>query len=201
MASFKAQYNELIKREGNYHSGVIGGKVDKGGETYRGIARKYNPDWAGWKIIDSLKLKGSIAFNAEIPAVNKLAYDYSKLKYWDKLNLDKVKNQSVADIIFEINWGFPSKTFSTVKKVTDYTGAYIAGLITKVNLMDPKQLFSDLVDSYAGLLRNSSEYNKFATGYENRILTWIKKRDNFIIAGGTGLFLIAAAIGLYVYAK
>ena len=75
MASFKAQYNELIKREGNYHSGVIGGKVDKGGETYRGIARKYNPDWAGWKIIDSLKSKGAIAFNSEIHADNKLAYD------------------------------------------------------------------------------------------------------------------------------
>ena len=203
MASFKAQYAELLKREGNYHDGTIGGKVDIGGETYRGIARRYNPDFIGWDIIDALKIKGKIANGLEIPSANKAAYDYSKKQYWDKLGLDKVKSQQVADIIFEINWGFPAKTLSTVKSILKVSGTnYFPALVKDINLKDPKELFGQLVDAYASLLRNSSQYYKFSKGYENRILDWIKKRDNFIVAGGIGFGTIAlVGLGLFFLAK
>jgi len=46
--------NDTLKHEGGYanHS------ADKGGETYRGITRKNNPNWQGWKYIDEVKRTG-----------------------------------------------------------------------------------------------------------------------------------------------
>lgn len=46
--NFLKSYDILIKHEGGY----VNDPDDKGGETYKGIARKFNPDWKGWKIID-----------------------------------------------------------------------------------------------------------------------------------------------------
>jgi type VI secretion system secreted protein VgrG len=42
---------DVLLEEGRY--ALI--KGDTGGETYCGIARNYNPKWAGWKIIDAVK--------------------------------------------------------------------------------------------------------------------------------------------------
>jgi len=36
-----------LKWEGGY----VNDKIDKGGETYRGISRRNNPDWRGWELL------------------------------------------------------------------------------------------------------------------------------------------------------
>lgn len=51
MANFKIALDKVLSREGGY----INDPDDKGGETYKGISRKYNPDWKGWRIIDNTK--------------------------------------------------------------------------------------------------------------------------------------------------
>jgi len=43
---------KVLKSEG----GHANDPDDGGGETYRGIARKFWPQWAGWKIIDAAKM-------------------------------------------------------------------------------------------------------------------------------------------------
>jgi len=35
--------------------GYCNNPKDRGGETYRGISRKYHPDWKGWSIVDAVK--------------------------------------------------------------------------------------------------------------------------------------------------
>ena len=44
---------------------------DRGGETYRGISRRWHPDWGGWPLIDSVKTKvGSMPPYRTIPYFN-----------------------------------------------------------------------------------------------------------------------------------
>lgn len=40
--------------------GYVNDKIDKGGETFDGISRKYHPNWAGWVIIDKGITKNDI---------------------------------------------------------------------------------------------------------------------------------------------
>lgn len=51
MANFDQAYAYLVQDEGGYSNNP----ADPGGETYRGIARKDWPHWAGWTIIDAAK--------------------------------------------------------------------------------------------------------------------------------------------------
>ena len=51
MANFDIEFEKLILAEGGY----VNDHDDAGGETYLGISRKNNPNWSGWKLIDSIK--------------------------------------------------------------------------------------------------------------------------------------------------
>lgn len=49
MADFHQAMRDLNEKEG----GAVNHHYDKGGQTYRGISRKYHPDWPGWALLDS----------------------------------------------------------------------------------------------------------------------------------------------------
>ena len=51
MADFEIAYGETEIREGGY----VNDPADRGGETHRGVARKFHPKWPGWKIVDKYK--------------------------------------------------------------------------------------------------------------------------------------------------
>jgi lysozyme family protein len=53
MAHFKTAYALTMGHEGIYSNNP----KDRGGETYKGIARKFHPSWEGWKAIDRMKNK------------------------------------------------------------------------------------------------------------------------------------------------
>ena len=48
-------YKEAIKKTLKYEGGYVNDKDDRGGETYRGVSRRYHPNWSGWKIVDEYK--------------------------------------------------------------------------------------------------------------------------------------------------
>ena len=60
MADFATAYAPLAGFEGGWCN-VPG---DSGGETYAGIARRYWPDWPGWKLIDGEKAHSSFSSGA-----------------------------------------------------------------------------------------------------------------------------------------
>lgn len=100
MAVFSIAYKATMANEGGYRNV----SYDKGGETYKGIARNYNPSWAGWKIIDqvkkSRKLKtGDYIQSAQLDA---LVANFYEVNYWNKNRLGEIKNQSLATLCFDI---------------------------------------------------------------------------------------------------
>lgn len=99
MADFKTAFQRTSAFEGGY----VNDSNDNGGETYRGISRKFNPNWKGWKIVDSLKKKTnfpkSLDSNNEL---QNLVLDCYKTNYWDKVWGDKINHQKVANDMYDV---------------------------------------------------------------------------------------------------
>jgi lysozyme family protein len=106
MANFAKFLPALLQREGGYADH----QLDVGGETYRGVARTYNPRWDGWLVVDGVKQKLGVKRpvpKAKYAAINKelatnvamptMLSAFYKPNYWDVLLLDQVKSQALAE--------------------------------------------------------------------------------------------------------
>ena len=106
MANFQESYKITMGHEGGYTNDPD----DAGGETYRGISRRYNTSWEGWKIIDSTKETFSDRFEEvllrNINLVN-FVESFYKSMYWDKFQGDIISEQNIADELFDnaVNMG------------------------------------------------------------------------------------------------
>ena len=80
-----------MKHEGGYSNDPD----DWGGETYRGISRRFHPDWPGWVIIDAAKMRdANIAkLNGEIDSYVRSFY---RTNYWNAFAGDDVQHLSLA---------------------------------------------------------------------------------------------------------
>ena len=110
MANYNIAYNKVIKVEGGY----VNDPDDAGGETYMGISRKFNPNAKFWKVIDEIKSKNKSITNKEMNAILKKnnsiigeIKNIYKNKYWDKLYLDNLNSQKIAEELFDaaVNMG------------------------------------------------------------------------------------------------
>lgn len=107
MIKFSNKYNSCIERLLKKEGGYVNDSDDAGGQTYRGISRKYNPNWKGWVVVDNyLKEFGgeTSAFKKALDR-NEILLDqvklYYKERYWDVLNLDTCKNFKVCWQLFD----------------------------------------------------------------------------------------------------
>lgn len=102
MADFDKAFKKIIANEGGY----VNDKDDKGSETFMGITRKNHPSLIIWKIIDDYidmynSTYGLLKYikNNEA-AMNSIKSVYKK-QYWDKLLLDKINSQRIANELFD----------------------------------------------------------------------------------------------------
>ena len=109
MADSTGAIAKIIKNE----KGYVNDPADTGGETYNGIARKKNPTWAGWKVIDAMRPHGAFtnaAFAKVLDAnaaLQKAISTFYKSEYWDKVRGDEIKSQAAADSLSDaaVNMG------------------------------------------------------------------------------------------------
>ncbi|MGC4058188.1 MAG: glycosyl hydrolase 108 family protein [Chitinophagaceae bacterium] len=113
--------------------GWVNNSLDRGGETWAGISRKWFPNWPGWKIIDRLKsdktFPKNLTGNAELQMLKKQFYN---MEFWNSLRLGEVKRIDIASKIYDmaVNMG----------KVTA-----VKYLQTALNLLNDRQrLYKDL---------------------------------------------------------
>jgi len=98
MAEFKLAYERTLGHEGGY----VNDPDDRGGETYKGIARNYHANWEGWPVIDSLR--DEVDFPECLStndSLQRMVREFYKANYWDKANLDSLQSQDVAEEIFD----------------------------------------------------------------------------------------------------
>lgn len=104
MAKFDEAYQRTLKFEG----GWVNDDADSGKETYKGISRVANPNWSGWKIVDSYKKKSNFPKNLDSDTkLQSLVKELYKTNYWDKVWGDKITNQKVANDLYDtgVNMG------------------------------------------------------------------------------------------------
>jgi len=104
MAQFSISYRKTSGHEGGYADN----SNDRGGETYRGIARKRHPDWEGWQIVDRLKLESDFPKNLEIdPDISNLVVKFYHDNFWTAINGDVIQQQEIADELYDtgVNMG------------------------------------------------------------------------------------------------
>lgn len=100
MADFDIAYGETELREGGY----VNDPVDRGGETHRGVARKFNPDWEGWALVDRLKRENPQDFKSVINEngeLNLLAKELFRVRYWLPIRGDEIPDQHIANKVFD----------------------------------------------------------------------------------------------------
>lgn len=104
MANFLEAYQITCAHEGGY----VNDPDDVGGETYKGISRKYNPSWRGWLVIDQLKTEPNFPQTAydSVP-LNAMVGDFYKANYWDVNLLDQFDSQNLGNEMFDtgVNMG------------------------------------------------------------------------------------------------
>ena len=171
MISFEKSFNKTIKYEGGYSNN----KFDKGGETYMGISKVYNPDWKGWKLLDK---------NDSSDKIFLLVKEYYRTEYWDKIKGDKLQNQKIADKVFDVavNMGkntsikFLQKGLNLLNRnQKNYKNIKVDGIIGNKTLEALKYYLKN--DSYIYLLKiiNILQGNKYIKIVENN-----KSQEKFI---------------------
>lgn len=104
MADFDAAYAATAAIEGGYANRPL----DRGGETYRGIARRRHPRWSGWCAIDAAKhAPGFPAALARDPGLARSVKHFYRVNYWDRFHGDEIPDQAVAAELFDtaVNMG------------------------------------------------------------------------------------------------
>lgn len=99
-------FNEIVEHHIRVEGGWVNDPFDPGSETYKGIARAYNPHWSGWQIIDAARSRSDfpscLNANADLHEAVK-AYYYAH--YWKPMNLDSIEQRDIVAELFDIGAG------------------------------------------------------------------------------------------------
>lgn len=131
MADFLIAY----KKTGGFEGGWNHVANDRGGETYKGIARKFWPQWSGWKIVDKKKpLKhGAIIKD---PELERLVQNFYKKQFWDVVSGDDIEDQNTANTLYDfgVNAGY-GRSIQNIQTVLGMkpTGKITSELIKRIN--------------------------------------------------------------------
>ena len=104
MSEFDNAYKLVMRNEGGY----VHDPDDIGGETYKGIARRYHPGWRGWKKVDAAKDKrGFPKILEKDSSLQRLVKSFYKKYYWDVVGGDTISDQALAEELFDtaVNFG------------------------------------------------------------------------------------------------
>jgi len=104
MANFDNAIKIVLRHEGGYANDPL----DRGGETYRGIARRFHARWEGWAVVDAAKRL--IGFPANLnanPRLYGLTIRFYREKFW---RYGGITSQRVAVKVFDaaVNMGSPN---------------------------------------------------------------------------------------------
>lgn len=98
MADFDQALLGVLAHEGGY----VNDPDDLGGETYKGVARRHNGDWSGWRRIDQARRqRGFPASLDRDRELQRLVRNFYKHHYWDKFQGDAIPDQALAEELFD----------------------------------------------------------------------------------------------------
>lgn len=182
--SFEKAFTHTLRWEGGYANIA----EDKGGETYRGIARRFHGDWPGWQIIDEYKRQvGPIRWNETInsPTLEIMVHEFYRQEKWLKHSLDRIQSPDVAAKVFDmiVNHGQGSRL---VQQAVNKLGGNVKEdnfvgpkTVQAINSVSPTRLFNKLLeirkDYYHKIVENDPSQARFLQGWLRRLESFKKK--------------------------
>lgn len=101
MSEFNIAYGKTMSHEGQYSNDPR----DRGGETWKGVARKMHPNWEGWLIIDQIKRSVITSDLSRIlrddEELEQTVQAFYQAEFWDRLLLDRIAYQDVSNELFD----------------------------------------------------------------------------------------------------
>jgi len=88
MSKFDTAFDITMGHEGGYSNDPD----DRGGETYRGIARNFHPQWTGWRFLDPKKINHKL--------LDPHVREFYLIEFWGKLQADWFRGD-VAEELFD----------------------------------------------------------------------------------------------------
>ena len=180
MASIEEAFKKVLALEFNSPANALHWNKGESGCTYMGIYEAAHPTWVGWnKIKKCIDVEGSLAL-----ASSKLYYDkeltrcvceFYKKQFWDKMRLDEVASQKIAEelMVFAVNAGIGTAV-KVAQKVVGVTadGVLGSGTIKALNGFDEKKFDKEFdlleIKHYELLAEKNPNFKKFLQGWKNR---------------------------------
>lgn len=161
----------LIPKILKFEGGFVNDKDDPGGATNMGVTLS---TWTHFG--HDIDGDGKITAN-DIKLLNKEDFKYVlKVGYWDRWQADRIKNQSIAEILVDWLWGSGKYGITIPQRLMGLKEDGIVGdkTITTLNLLDQKSLFSSIVEARLKYIEDIIKVNpvlvKYRIGWRNRVL-------------------------------
>jgi len=191
MATFEIAYGITKRIEGGWHGGTGANSSDRGGETYKGIARKIWPNWTGWQRIDFLRNQNLFPMNLENDQLlQALVPQFYQKEFWNILRLSDIKSQAIANELFDTSVNVGSrqgalwlqrslnllnrgqKSWRDIQ-VDGIIGNGTLGVVNGLNEADTKSLFNILngyqARHYIDLAEKDPRQEDFIRGWFTRV--------------------------------
>jgi lysozyme family protein len=188
MANFKPAFDVTMGHEGGY----VNDPDDLGSETYRGISRKHNPDWAGWSTIDNFKQSNAFPNNINDAELATQVEEFYKARYWNPFRGDEINSAAIANELFDssVNMGVTravqflqeslnllnrnGKSWAEIGEDGDF-GKKTLKALNEALAKDETSLFSvmNILQGmhYIALMKRSPVQEKYARGWFKRVRT------------------------------
>jgi lysozyme family protein len=191
MAQFGPAYFTYVKPiEGGYANV----EADKGGETYAGIARRFWPNWAGWKTIDAIKAASKtnppIRHNARFPQLDASVEQFYR-DMWNANRFGEINDQDVANIAFDWFVNSGASGIRGVQKILGVSQTGVLGLVTltAINQRDSVQLFNSIKAArksfYDAIVQRDPSQQVFYKGWINRIEAFVLDEKKKSLGAGS----------------
>ena len=170
---WEVEYNNDPKRALEQNPGETG-------LTYKGIYETAHPNWAGWTAVKSVlmkcggdKKKAGVELENDV-IVQKQVEDLYKEVFWDKMQLDKINVQKIADemFVFGLNVGI-GHAIRAAQRIASVQQDGVIGpkTIQALNKLD-ETVFDETYDilevEYYEKLGEQPRFAQFVKGWRNR---------------------------------
>ena len=148
---------------------------DAGGETLYGIARKKNPNWNGWKIVDDYKKKSGFPKNmSQDQTLVSLKDAFYKSEFYDPVKAEFIEDELLAAHVFD--FGVNAGIGTSVRRLQRCAGVKEDGVLGPIFL---SAINADSKLAAKFISSRKEYYNSIGHGNNAKFLKgWLNRVDN-----------------------
>lgn len=175
-ASFLIAYKMIQDHEGGYANITN----DFGGETYRGISRKYADDWHGWSHVDQYKrINGTPKWNHYFNDITDWHVTDFYVGIWVNEGFCDLESQLLANYLFDFRIHSPRYAVRTIQQLLNENNHQFEldnkmkpEIIEALNKSDAQVFLNELrgkrIDLYKRFIHNNPSQKKFLSHWLKR---------------------------------